>query len=368
MRLVLNARFFNRPVTGVERLAIELSRSLRVLLAQRGESDLEAVVSTGTPVAENIGQLGDLPPTVHVVGQFHGHVWEQTELARAMPDAWLLNLCNTGPALRRRQVLIIHDAQFILHPESYSRTFRWWYRLMLTVASHRAAVVFTVSHFSRTQLEKFYVVPRRKLRVLRSGIDHLDAVIPDKSVLERRNLLARPYLLTIGSLAPHKNLKMLIDAFTRAELSETDLVIAGGGNPRVFRDAGLREAANIHFLGRVSDAELKALYGGAHAFACPSLSEGFGLTPLEAMRMGCPVIATTGGAVPEVCGDAALYADPSDRAAWSNGLRRIVEDRTLRAHLAAKASERASMFTWEEAARQLLDAIVEQEKADARAR
>jgi glycosyltransferase involved in cell wall biosynthesis len=163
---------------------------------------------------------------------------------------------------------------------------------MLMVAARRAEAVFTVSNFSKTQLERFGIVPRGKAHVLRSGIDHLDVVEPDRSILATHGLDGRPYLLAIGSLAPHTNLAMLVDAFVSANLPEIDLVVAGGGNSRVFQGAGLREAANIRYLGRVSDGELKALYGAAHAFACPSLSEGFGLTPLEAMRMGCPVATT----------------------------------------------------------------------------
>ncbi len=359
LRLLLNGRFLGRPMTGVERLALELGRATRERLAAVGARDVDVVVPSGTTVEPAIGELGARAPVVATLGRLGGHVWEQLELWRVDRDAWLLNLCNTGPAFRRRQVLIIHDAQFILHPKSYSRAFRWWYRLMLTVASRRAAVVLTVSNFSRTQLEYHCVVPRGKVHVLRSGIDHLDAVISDTSVLERKNLLARPYIFAIGSLAPHKNLKMLIDAFAGADLPETDLVIAGGGNPRVFRDSGLREAPNIRFLGRVSDAELKALYGGAHAFACPSLSEGFGFTPLEAMRMGCPVVATTGGAVPEICGDAALYADPLDRTAWRNALRTVVHDPALRTELSRRARARAAGYNWSNTARQLLAVLAE---------
>lgn len=365
-KLLLNARFFNRPVTGVERLALELARGLRVALAQRGAPDLEVVVPPGTQVAEATGRLGDPAPMVEVAGRLHGHAWEQFDLPRVRREAWLLNLCNTGPVARRRQALLICDAQVMLHPESYSRAFRWWYRAMMTLASRRAAVVFTISDFSKTQLERFGLVPRGKARVLRLGVDHLDAVPADGTVLTRHGLTARPYILAIGSLARHKNLALLIDAFVAADLSDVDLVVAGGGNPRIFQGAGLREAANIRFLGRVSDEELKALYAGAHAFACPSLSEGFGFTPLEAMRMGCPVVATTGGAVPEVCGDAALYADPADRDAWSRALRRIVEEAPLRAELAQRARARAALFTWRDAARQVLAAIDECEAAPAR--
>lgn len=364
LRLLLNGRFLNRPVTGVERLALELARALRGLLSAAGEADLAVAVPRGTPRDRHGEALGVPLPQFRTIGRLPGHPWEQAELAHAEPDAWLLDFCNTGPVARRRQVLVICDAQIALHPESYSLPFRWWTRAMMTLASRRAAVVFTISHFSREQLERFGIVPRGKLRVLRLGVDHLNRVTPDETVLARHRL-DRPYLLAIGSLAPHKNLALLLDAFVAADLAGMDLVIAGGGNSRVFQDAGLRTAANIRLLGRVTDGELKALYAGAHAFACPSLSEGFGFTPLEAMTMGCPVVATTGGAVPEVCGDAAIYADPHDRAAWTEALRRIASEPALRAQLAERAGARARLFTWRETARQVVEALAEHDTAAA---
>jgi glycosyltransferase involved in cell wall biosynthesis len=147
---------------------------------------------------------------------------------------------------------------------------------------------------------------------------------------------------------------MLVEAFLAARLPDVRLVIAGGGNPTVFRDAGLPSADTVDYLGRVSDAELKSLYANAMVFACPSITEGFGLPPLEAMRSGCPVIATTGGAVPEMCGNAARYADPMDPAAWTAALCEVAGDPALRDAMAAKSRARANRFTWGGAARQLL--------------
>ncbi len=359
--LILNGRFLSRPVTGVERLAIELGRSLRDLAVATGMDDLQVVVPDGAGVDPTIDGLGAPRPAVIPIGRLSGHVWEQLELSRARPRAWLLSLCNTGPMTRRRQALVICDAQFVLHPESYSRIFRWWYRVLITLASRRAAAVFTISDFSKAWLEEHRLVPRGKTHVLRLGVDQLTAVKADASILTSQNLADRPYILAIGSLARHKNLAMLLDAFVEADLPDVTLVVAGGGNPRVFHNAGLREAPNIRYLGRVSDGELKALYGHALAFACPSLSEGFGFTPLEAMAMGCPVVATTGGAVPEVCGDAALYADPLDRRAWCDALRTIVTDGDLRANLTKRAAARTGLFVWHETARQMLVVLAEQD-------
>jgi glycosyltransferase involved in cell wall biosynthesis len=353
-RLLLNGRFLRRPVTGVERLALELGRALRTLLPAVGGGDITVIVPTGTQVEPTIDELGSPRPPVRSIGRLFGHVWEQVELRGVDPQAWLLDLCNTGPIMRRRQALVICDAQFVLHPESYSRLFRWWYRILVTLVSRRADAVFTISEFSKTSLERHHLVPRGKAHVLRLGVDHLDGVDADPGVLARHDLARRPYILAIGSLARHKNLATLLDAFVAAELPDVDLVIAGGSNPRIFQSAGLREAPNIRYTGRVSDGELKALYAHALAFACPSLSEGFGFTPLEAMTAGCPVVATTGGAVPEVCGDAALYADPLDRNAWRDALRTIVADQALRSDLAQRAQIRSADFVWRETARQML--------------
>ena len=358
-------------MTGVERLAIELADALqRRLGADRGTDDAHSanleILSPSQDLAAVVTAAATRFPRspVHAVGQRAGHAWEQRELWRARPEAWLLNLCNTSPILRRRQAVVICDAQFILHPESYSRAFRWWYRFALSIASRRAAALFTISDFSRLQLERFGVVPKGKAQVLRLGIDHLARVAADDDVIARHSL-DRPYILAIGSLARHKNLRMLIDAFCDARLTGVDLVIAGGGNARVFGDAGLREGENIRYLGRVSDGELKALYAHALAFACPSLSEGFGFTPLEAMSLGCPVIATTGGAVPEICGDAALYADPSDPSAWRCALTRMVSEIDLRNDLSARGRARATLYTWHDAAGQMLDTITALETATA---
>jgi glycosyltransferase involved in cell wall biosynthesis len=294
-------------------------------------------------------------------GRLSGHAWEQFELPFTYPDRWLLNLCNTAPVFRRRQAVLIHDAQVALHPDSYSWAFRSWYKVMIRMVSWRADLVFTVSEFSKAALEQHGLVPVGKLIVVRNGIDHMARITADRSAVARLGFGDSPYILALGSLAPHKNLAMLLDAFVAAELPAVDLVVAGGGNSRVFQRADLPQATNIRYAGRVSDAELKALYEGALAFAFPSLSEGFGLPPLEAMSMGCPVVATTGGAVPEVCGDAAIYADPLDPRAWRDALRTIVTDGDLRADLGRRATARAGLFLWRDAAVQMLDALAEQD-------
>jgi glycosyltransferase involved in cell wall biosynthesis len=354
-------------MTGVDRAASELTRAMRDLLDELGRpcSALEVALpaKTGGPVT-TLDTLGNVERYLTCRlgaqrGLFGGHVWEQISLARYRPEAWLLNLCNTGPVLRRRQLVVMYDAQFITQPSSYSLVFRAWYRVLLTLVGRTARLVFTSSEVSRRDLEAYGVVPRGKTRVVQLGVDHMARVTAEPALLNRLGLAPHSYVLAIGSLAPHKNLSRLVQAFAAAELDDVQLVIAGGGNLIVFRDAGLPQVKNVIYAGRVSDPELRALYENALAFACPSLSEGFGLPPLEAMFCGCPVVATMGGSVPEVCGEAALYADPLDVPAWTAALRRIVSNPALRNDMARVARERAALFTWKGAARHLLRDLAE---------
>ena len=137
------------------------------------------------------------------------------------------------------------------------------------------------------------------------------------------------------------------------------LVIAGGGNSRVFADAGLEPPPGVRLLGRVSDGELRTLYTHAAAFVFPSLTEGFGLPPLEAMLCGCPTVVSCAGAIPEVCGDASLYVDPTDEAGWTRAMIDVVARGDAARQAAVEAGRRrAAPFTWARAARQLVDHLV----------
>jgi len=368
--LILNGRFLSRPMTGVDRVAAELSTALLAQLAtQDGPSRRLrlALPKAGAQERDNSAQaiaglLGlDVVPTMASDGYF----WEQVALWRTAPEDWLLSFCNMGPVWRTRQVVMIHDAQVFSQPQAYSRKFRAIYNLLQPPVAKRASVVLTVSDFSRRQLEDHGVVPPGKAIVVHNGVDHIHRISPDASTLARHRLNPQGYFLAIGTLAPHKNLPMLIEVARNRPEGALPLVVAGGGNASVFSDHGLIEGKGVRFLGRVTDGELVALYQGATALAFPSLTEGFGLPPLEAMAHGCPAIVTTGGAVPEVCGDAALFADPEDPAAWRAALEVIEANPERRKALAAAGKAQAARFTWERAAQKVLAAITAAETSAA---
>lgn len=354
----VNARFLTRPASGVDRVAIELISALAM------RADIGRLVLLH-PVGNqlHLGWLDKLSDSardkikLHPLGRLRGHLWEQIELVRAQSDMPLLSLCSTGPVLRRNQVVMIHDAQVWDVPKSYSMAFRLAYSVLLPILARTARDVLTVSEFSSERLQKLKIAPRYKPKVILNGADHVIRISPTPDTLTRYGLEHGSYFLAIGSLAPHKNLQLLLEAASARPSGSPELIVVGGGDRSVFAGSRLDSIKGGRFIGRISDGELRALYGGAVSLVFPSLTEGFGLPAVEAMLCGCPVIATTGGAVPEVCGDAAFYVDPLDRLGWSAAMERIAEDADLRQDLSFRGLAHAQKLSWSNAADRLIASL-----------
>ena len=363
-RLSLNGRFATRPMTGVDRVAYELGLAISQLCLEVGSEapQLKVLVpKLSRQQSDTVAQLlsfADLRPG----GRLSGQIWEQLELPFDRVDSWTLNLCNIGPLLAKRQVLMIHDAQVYLTPGSYSFVFRCWYRIIQPWLARRASVLLTVSEYSRERLEEVNVFPQGKATVVYNGVDHMGRIEADASVLQKHGLIAGNYFLTIGSLDQHKNLRCVIEAARQCPEGMPKLVLVGGNASALKTEFDPLAPGRLSFLGRVSDGELKALYANALSFVFPSITEGFGLPPLEAMYCGCPVIASIGGAIPEICGDAAYYAAPNDPQAWCRAMVSLAADSELRVKLKATGSARAASYTWRKSAIELLQAIAEVEK------
>ncbi|MEI7530053.1 MAG: glycosyltransferase family 1 protein [Elusimicrobiota bacterium] len=182
---------------------------------------------------------------------------------------------------------------------------------------------------------------------------------PDQTILERLNLAAGGYVLAVSSINPHKNFKLVVASMALLKDSGLSLVIAGGVNPRVFSGSGADFPANVKYAGYVSDGELKALYSGALCFVYPSLYEGFGLPPLEAMACGCPVVVSDRASLPEVCGAAAVYVDPGSAAGLVAAIEKIHSDPEVRRAMAETGRARAALFTWRRTAESLLAVCLE---------
>lgn len=216
--------------------------------------------------------------------------------------------------------------------------------------------MLTVSAFSRERLAKHLGVDGSSIAIVPGAGDHLDNVIADGSVLRALRLNGTRYLIAVGSDQPTKNFSRLMAAYARLEIAAScRLVIVGGRDRRVFAKTGDdRDPPGVIRAGVRSDEELKALYEHASALVLPSLYEGFGLPAVEAMRRGCPVIASSSGALPEVCAGAAIFIDPTSIDDIARAIEWVLGDTALRDRLRMVGRQRASRFTWAASAKRLL--------------
>jgi glycosyltransferase involved in cell wall biosynthesis len=324
--IALNARAAVRPeLGGVERWARELAARLPAL--------------GGYEVVR--------PPAT--LSHRAGHAWEQLVLpARARKAGLLLNPANLAPLAFPRNAVVIHDAAALRHPQWYSPLYARWQRVVLPAIAQRARVVITVSEFSRRELRELLDVDAH---VVPGGVDHRFHPHADPEPARAALGLTRPYVLTVASRTTRKNLASLDATSRRLGDKGIDLVAAGGERPQ-FRE-GEATSNGPRALGHVPDAHLPGLYAGAAAFVLPSWHEGFGLTCLEAMACGVPVVAANAGALPETCGEAARYADPADPDDIATQVLAAIGDERLR----EAGSQRAALFTWGRTAREL-DALL----------
>ncbi len=355
--IIINGKFLIAEATGVHRVASELITHAYQLLAERNDLAQRLALELWVPAggAERARQLG-VP--FRVVAPLSGRAWEQITLPRKAGKRIILSLCNVGVVAAHRSVTMIHDAQVRSTPDSYSIPFRLWYRFQHAISGRRHERILTVSEFSRQQLAHYGIAPQHKVGVILNGIDHLGQMDADSRILDRLGLETGRFAVTLANTQAHKNIPMLLRALAAPELAGIKLVLFGSAKADDFRVLGHAIPDNAVFAGRVTDAELQALYEKALCIAFPSSTEGFGLPPLEAMRAGCPAIVARAGALPEVCGDAALYADHHDPQDWVRVLSELAIDSDLRADLAARGRAQAARFTWRDAATRLVEELL----------
>lgn len=356
--VAFNGKFLNAPARGLSRVASELIRATDEMLAEQPDRaaarSWELVCRRDASPGPPLGRIAR-----HGQGRLNWPLWEQAELPGFATGRLLVNLCNMSPLAVTGAITFIHDAHVFMMPESHSLSYAAWYRFALPRVARASSRVVTVSEFSRDRLVEYGVAPADKIVVIRNGAEHLLRHAPDASVLGRLGLAPEGYVLALANRQPHKNIRRLFEAFRHPALAGLELVLVGPHDAHAFAAAGHDAPPQAVFAGHVSDEALRALYEHALCFASPSLMEGFGLPVLEALSLSCPVVAAPCAALPEVCGEAAIYADARDPMAWVEAISALRTDGDARRSLQARGRTRALGFSWRAGAARLLDLIDE---------
>ncbi|QRM37942.1 glycosyltransferase family 4 protein [Rhizobium rhizogenes] len=357
--ITINGRFLGQPLSGVQRFARELTLALdRKIAAGVVPTALKGAtwrlaVPRDTPVDIELSAI-----SIDAFGSGPGHLWEQTALLARSRGGRLIGFGGSGPLLHRHQAVIIHDVTIFRHPQSFKRSYRLLHGALGAVLT-RTAKIGTVSEFSRQELVSVFRVPADGIDVVYNAVDHFAAIEPDETIIPRLGLKRNGFFLLVGTMKPNKNLDFAIRAFEALGNSDQKLVVVGGTAPSVFKSEDPQSNDHMLFPGRLSDAEIAALERHATAFVFPSLYEGFGIPPLEAMTQGCPVLAADIPAVREASGTAALYFDPTKQDELVAAMRRIAGDEALRVDRRQKGHENVARFSWDNSAEKVLRMLEE---------
>lgn len=364
MRIGINGRFLVAKRTGVQRAAYNM---LDVLV--RVDRKNEYFIFTGH---DQVGRPEWDYENVHVIPSnlrggesIRNHFWEQftlPRLARKYKVDILHSPANIAPlAYRAKSIVHIHDLCFVVNPQWYSFSFRTLYNLVIPRLAKRATRVVTISNNSRNDLLQFCALDAEKVSMVYWAVDET-FLSPNQGSEEDGNVDGShgDYILYVGSLEPRKNIRTLVEAFERLRDANPDLktklILIGGESP-LFAHVRLNVKNykdDVIFKGFVDDKSLRGFYANASLVAYPSLYEGFGLPPLEAMASGTPVVTSITSSIPEVVGDAAIMVSPFDANQLADAMARILRDGDLRRDLISRGYIQVRNFNWYRVARNIL--------------
>lgn len=355
MRVGIDGRALTGRFTGDRTYWLNLTRDH---IEAADDGDVEYVVYTRLPLPEGALPVGRRV-TVRTVPASNDRIWTLVTFARVLRQD-RIDVAHTQYSTPMRApcpiVTTVHDISFRLYPEWFPRKHRILLNLSVPVAMRRAARVITDSMSSRRDI----------LRVYRLAIEHVEAIPlaaapgyrPMPKATAREHVVARfgltdPYIVSVGVLQPRKNLPMLVEAFARAIQAASiphRLVLAGkrgwAYDEIVVQAARLRVGDRLLITDYVDDADLPAIYSAATMMAFPSLYEGFGLPPLEAMACGAPTLVSDAPAMPEVAGTGALVLPVMDATAWSDALSLVARSPEEQARWSAAGLARSRAFSW----------------------
>lgn len=356
--------------TGTEHYSASLLRALAELPEARERAVVLYVNRGNEREAEERLQL-ELPEAWRVRAIPFPRLWTHVRLSAEMVahrPGVLFVPSHVVPLVHpRKTVVTVHDLGYFVYPQAHTRLSRLYLRVSTWFSVRSAKRVIAISEATKRDLMKYYGVPAGKIRVVYHGCDPVFRPVRDEKALEEvaaRYGVDRPYCLHVGTLQPRKNLGLLIEAWRllRERMEQPPALLLAGKRGWLYDSlfeqvskAGLGEL--VRFADYVEREDLPGLYSGALALTFPSLYEGFGLPPLEAMSCGTPVICSNATSLPEVVGDAGILLDPTDAGAWAEAVQRLTENADEREMLSQKGLVQARQFTWERCARETWDVL-----------
>ncbi|RBW68891.1 glycosyltransferase family 4 protein [Bacillus taeanensis] len=355
-KIVVNGTFLMKPVTGVQRYAREIIKSLN----KSGYTDI-IIISPKEYEEEHFMGYPVIRDSLSFPLKNQWWVWEQTRLPslfkRYAKTHILWSPTNTGPVTVSNQVVTIHDAAVFAGPNWFSNFGGKYYRMLLPLLGKRARHILTVSEFSKSELIKYGITKKSDISVVPCGIgqEFLNEDLKRNGAKKHSS----GFVLNLGSRDPRKNVSALLSSWNKLDegiASNKKLVVVGGHN-RGFNNEGIKEEVlhpNIDFVGYKTDEEIIELYQNADLFVFPSLYEGFGLPPLEAMACGTPVAVANAASLPEVCGDAAIYFDPTDEKDIAEKISKALSGTVNLETYRESGLQQVKKFTWEKSAEKLI--------------
>lgn len=263
----------------------------------------------------------------------------------------------SSPLIKCKSAMTIHDLNHIKLPQFYSKFHKYYYKFVVKTSANKASIIFTDSDFSKNEIVEWLECNENKVIDTKVGVDKKFSKCNNLKMLNNireRYKLPQKFILYVGNLKPHKNVGNLFKAMSIVE--DIKLIINGKPNEELNNIINEYNLQNkIQFIGYVHDDDLPILYSIAELFVFPSIYEGFGLPPLEAMASGCPVITSNVASLPEVVGDAAGYFNPYDFIEIGNKINKVINDDTLRQNMIKKGIVQAKQFTWENTIEMIID-------------